>query len=131
MLGWEEIGRQNPRWPISGHSPSLGTLHAAQDVTSIAQKLHQHQVHCNVWWCCDFLPLQHVLAALAGTVGTPQPQKGSCGWSRCLSLQPAAIPASQPAFGNELNSSRVLFSLRILHNLYLFAQRQLDVCLSA
>lgn len=69
--------------------------------------------------------------ALAGTVGTPQPQKGSRGWSRCLSLQPAAIPASQPAFGNELHSSRVLFSLGILHNLYLFAQRQLDVCLSA
>lgn len=39
LLGWEETGRQNTHWPSSGHSPSLGTLHAAQDVTSIAHKL--------------------------------------------------------------------------------------------
>lgn len=65
--------------------------------------------------------------ALTGTAGTPQPRHGPCGWSQQLAW---SLPSSQPpaVFGNELHSSRVLFSLGILRNLYLFAQCQLDVC---
>lgn len=87
--------------------------------------------HMTVLQYCNFLHLQHVSVALTETVDAPQPQKGSCGWSQWLSVEPAIVSASHPVFSNKFHSSRVLFSLRILHNLYLFAQCQLDVCLSA
>lgn len=90
------------------------------------------------WQYCSFLHPQHgfwwhwqkvwtVLVLLQNL----QPQLGSWGWSQWLSVEPAIIPASCPVFSYKLLSSRVLFSLRILHNLYLFAQCQLDVCFSA
>lgn len=71
------------------------------------------------------------LVALTPIVDTLQPQLGSCGWSQWLSAESAIIPASFHVFSYKLHSSRVLFSLRIIHNLYLFAQCQLDVCFSA
>lgn len=71
------------------------------------------------------------LVALTQSVDTLQPQPGSCGWSQWLSADSAIIPASCHVFSYKLHASRVLFSLRILHNLYLFSQCQLDVCFSA
>lgn len=76
-------------------------------------------------------PAAWFLVALTESVDTLQPQLGFCGWSQWLSAESAIIPTSCHVFSCKLHSSRVLFSLGILHNLYLFAQCQLDVCFSA
>lgn len=76
----------------------------------------------------NFLYLQHVLMPLAETVSASHPQKGSNGWTDVYGWR---LRCLQACFSNELHSYGDVFSLRILHNSYLFAQGQSDVCFSA
>lgn len=125
---WYCIYIPNCSLPVSNVQELLQSpdhTHCLLEATSTTHKLHPLTV-------LQFpSPAARFLVTLTESVDTPQPQFGFSGWSQCLSAEPAIIPASCPVFSYKLHSSGVLFSLRILHNLYLFAQCQLDVCFSA